>query len=297
MINCGVFDEFGCNCVLLMLQLLEVIKVIDQMVCECVFGQNLLFGGFDLSIVLIQLDLFEVEEWLLFQCFNGECDMLGFYFSGYLFDFWCDDVCDLVGNDLGLVEKIWSVNSGGGGGGEKCWCLEVQIVLVGQVVGVCCKGESQIFIQLEDGCGCVECSVFFDVMVEFGYLMIKDCILVVKGGLCEDEFNGGYVLCICQCWDFDEVCVNYVMWLLLCLDLCQQCLVWECINVLFDCYCLGCMLLCLDLLLKGLYGGVVGMLDVFGQSVVCIDFKLMEVLCVDLVVCMLKVCYSLLWVS
>lgn len=65
MINCGVFDGFGKNCVLFMLQLLEVFKVIDQMLCEKVFGQNLLFGVFDLVSIVQQLDLFEVKEWVL----------------------------------------------------------------------------------------------------------------------------------------------------------------------------------------------------------------------------------------
>lgn len=223
--------------------------------------------------------------------------MLGFYFSGYLFDLYVDDVKELVGIDLGMLEKfiLFVCLSKDG---EKCvWCQEILVIFVGLVVGVWCKGESQVFMQFEDGKGWVECSVFFDGLVEFGYLMIKDCILVVKGGLCEDEFNGGYVLCICQCWDFEDICVNYVMCLLLCLDLCQGCLVWVCINVLLDCYCLGCMLLCLDLLLDFDQGFIVGMFDVVGDIVVCVDSYFVDVFCVDFVVCILKVCYSLLWVN
>ena len=209
MINCGALDELGRNRASLMLQLPEVIKATDQMARERASGQNSLFGGPDPSTVSIQLDLPEAEEWPLLQRLNGERDTLGFYLSGHPFDPWRDDVRDLVGNDLGSVEKIWSANSGGGGGGEKRWRPEVQTVLAGQVVGVRRKGESQIFIQLEDGRGRVECSAFSDAMAEFGHLMTKDRILVVKGGLREDEFNGGYALRIRQCWDFDEVCANY----------------------------------------------------------------------------------------
>ena len=99
-----------------MLQLPEVIKATDQMARERASGQNSLFGGPDPSTVSIQLDLPEAEEWPLLQRLNGERDTLGFYLSGHPFDPWRDDVRDLVGNDLGSVEKIWSANSGGGGG-------------------------------------------------------------------------------------------------------------------------------------------------------------------------------------
>jgi len=297
MINCGALDELGHNRASLMLQLPEVIKATDQMARERASGQNSLFGGPDPSTVSIQLDLPETEEWPLLQRLNGERDTLGFYLSGHPFDPWRDDVRDLVGNDLGSVEKIWSANSGGGGGGEKRWRPEVQTVLAGQVVGVRRKGESQIFIQLEDGRGRVECSAFSDAMAEFGHLMTKDRILVVKGGLREDEFNGGFALRIRQCWDFDEVCANYATRLSLRLDLRQQRPVWERIDALLDRHRPGRTPLRLDLLLKGPQGGVAGMLDVSGQSAVRIDSKLMEALRADPAVRTLKVRYSPPWAS
>jgi len=159
------------------------------------------------------------------------------------------------------------------------------------------KGESQIFIQLEDGRGRVECSAFSDAMAEFGHLMTKDRILVVKGGLREDEFNGGYALRIRQCWDFDEVCANYATRLSLRLDLRQQRPVWERVNALLDRHRPGRTPLRLDLLLKGPHGGVAGMLDVSGQSAVRIDSKLMEALRADPAVRTLKVRYSPPWAS
>jgi DNA polymerase-3 subunit alpha len=296
MINCGALDELGRNRASLMLQLPEVIKATDQMARERPSGQNSLFGGPDPSATTIQLDLPEAEEWPLLQRLNGERDTLGFYLSGHPFDPWRDDVRDLVGNDLGSVEKIWSANSGGGGG-EKRWRPEVQTVLAGQVVGVRRKGESQIFIQLEDGRGRVECSAFSDAMAEFGHLMTKDRILVVKGGLREDEFNGGFALRIRQCWDFDEVCANYATRLSLRLDLRQQRPVWERIDALLDRHRPGRTPPRLDLLLKGPHGGVAGMLDVSGQSAVRIDSKLMEALRADPAVRTLKVRYSPPWAS
>ena len=297
MINCGALDELGRNRASLALQLPEVVKATEQMARERASGQNSLFGGPDPDAPAIHLELQETDEWPLLQRLGGERDTLGFYLSGHPFDPHREDVRDLVGTDLGAVEKIWSANSGGGGGGEKRWRPEVQTVLAGQVVGVRRKGESQIFIQLEDGRGRVECSAFSDAMAEFGHLMTKDRILVVKGGLREDEFNGGFALRIRQCWDFDEVCANYATRLSLRLDLRQQRPVWQRVNALLDRHRPGRTPLRLDLLLDDAEGGIAGMLDVAGESAVRIDSRLIEALRADPAVRALKVRYSPPWAN
>ncbi len=92
-------------------------------------------------------------------------------------------------------------------------------ILAGQVIGVRRKGDSQVFVQLEDGRGRVECSAFSDAMAEFGHLLTRDRILIVKGGLREDEFNGGYSLRIRQCWDYEQICADHAQRLSLRLDL------------------------------------------------------------------------------
>lgn len=296
MINCGALDELGRNRASLMLQLPEVVKATEQMARERASGQNSLFGGPDPDTPAIHLELPEAEEWPLLQRLAGERDTLGFYLSGHPFDPYRDDVRDLVGNDLGAVERIWSANSNAGGG-EKRWRPEVQTVLAGQVVGVRRKGETQIFLQLEDGRGRVECSAFSDTMAEFGHLMTKDRILVVKGGLREDEFNGGYALRIRQCWDFDEICANYATRLSLRLDLRRQRPVWERVNALLEQHRPGRTPLRLDLLLKGEQGAVAGMLDISGASAVRLDSRLLESLRADPAVRTVKVRYSPPWAS
>ncbi len=298
MINCGALDELGRNRASLALQLPEVIKATEQMARERASGQNSLFGGPDPGAPAIHLDLQETDEWPLLQRLAGERDTLGFYLSGHPFDPHREDVRDLVGTDLGAVESIWNAASGGGGkGGEKRWRPEVQTVLAGQVVGVRRKGESQIFIQLEDGRGRVECSAFSDAMAEFGHLMTKDRILVVKGGLREDEFNGGFALRIRQCWDFDEVCAHYATRLSLRVDLRRERPVWQRLNALLDRHRPGRTPLRLDLLLKDQDGSLAGMLDVGGDSAVRIDSRLIQALRADPAVRTLKVRYSPPWAS
>ena len=68
------------------------------------------------------------------------------------------------------------------------------------------RGESQAFVQLEDGRGRIECGFFNEQWQEFAPLLTRDRILVVEGGLREDEFNGGYSLRASRCWDFAQIC-------------------------------------------------------------------------------------------
>ena len=61
-------------------------------------------------------------------------------------------------------------------------------------------------MQLEDGRGRIECGFFNEQWTEFAPLLTRDRILVVEGGLREDEFNGGFSLRASRCWDFAQIC-------------------------------------------------------------------------------------------
>ena len=297
MINCGALDGLGKNRASLMLQLPEVLKATDQMSREKASGQNSLFGAPDPVSTALQLDLPEAKEWGLGQLLEGERETLGFYLSGHPFDPHADDVKELVGTDLGMLEKLIPPARPSKDGEKRAWRQETPVILAGLVVGVRRKGESQVFMQLEDGKGRVECSAFTDGLAEFGHLMTKDRILVVKGGLREDEFNGGYALRIRQCWDFEEICANYATRLSLRLDLRQGDPVWARVNGLLDRHRPGRTPLRLDLLLGTEQGPVAGMLDVAGDTAVRVDSQLVDALRADPAVRTLKVRYSPPWAN
>ncbi|MEG1681130.1 MAG: DNA polymerase III subunit alpha, partial [Stenotrophomonas sp.] len=208
MINCGAFDGIGKNRATLALQLPEVIKATEQMAREKASGQNSLFGAPDPVSTASQLDLPESKEWPLAQLLNGERETLGFFLSGHPFDPYADDVKELVGTDLGGLDKLIAPAFPSKDGEKRAWRQESPVILAGMVIGVRRKGDSQVFVTLEDGKGRVECSAFSDGLAEFGHLMTKDRILVVKGGLREDEFNGGYALRMRQCWDYEQLCAD-----------------------------------------------------------------------------------------
>lgn len=167
---------------------------------------------------------------------NGERETLGLYFSGHPFDPYRKQVKELVGCDLNTsaLERILSSQQRGNGE-KRTWQPEVNTILAGLVVSVRRKGDSQVFVQLEDGRGRIECSAFSDALAEFGHLLTRDRILIVKGGLREDEFNGGYSLRIRQCWDYAQLCTDYAQRLLLRVDL-RTSHAWERIDAILARY-------------------------------------------------------------
>ncbi|MBV2208028.1 MAG: DNA polymerase III subunit alpha [Thermomonas sp.] len=205
LIHAGALDALASNRASLMQQLPEAMKATDQAAKNRAAGMFDMFGGG--GSAEIRIELVEVPEWPLAQKLAGERETLGHYLSGHPMDPYRDDVSKLVGHDLSAVPTIWENGSRNNRPQEgRSWRPMVQTVLAGQVVGVRKRGESQAFVQLEDGRGRVECGFFNEQWQEFAPLLTRDQILVVEGGLREDEFNGGYSLRATRCWDFTQLC-------------------------------------------------------------------------------------------
>jgi len=95
----------------------------------------------------------------------------------------------------------------------------MQVVLAGQVTGMRKRGDSQAFVQLEDGRGRIECGFFGNEWQEYAPLLTRDRILVVEGELREDEFSGGFALKAKRCWDYAQVCAQLAQRMVIRLDL------------------------------------------------------------------------------
>lgn len=294
LINAGALDALGRNRASLALQLPEVLKAIDQInknrsagIVD-MFGTGSSGGGDD-----IHVDLPEADDWPLSQKLNGERETLGHYLSGHPVDPYRDDLKALVGYDLGDLDKLCAGQSAGE---KKGWRAEVNVVLAGQVIGVRRKGDSQVFVQLEDGRGRVECSVFSDAMAEFGHLLTRDRLLVVRGGLREDEFNGGYSLRIRQCWDYDQLCAQHAQRLSLRLDLREPGLM-DRVDALLAQHRPGGTSLRMDLLLQGREFRVGGLIDLNGPKSVRVDSGLIDALRAQPGIRTVKVAIARPWVN
>ena len=216
LVHAGALDALGRNRASLILQLPEVLKAIDQINRNRNAGIVDMFGNAAGGGDDIDVQLPESADWPLAQTLQGERDTLGFYLSGHPMDPYAEDLRALVGNDLGDLDKLWAAQPAGE---RKGWRPEVTVVLAGQVVELRRRGDSQIVLVLEDGRGRIECSAFSDAAAEYSQLLTRDRILVVRGGLREDEFAGGYSLRLRDCWDYNTLCAEHARRLSLRMDL------------------------------------------------------------------------------
>ncbi|QDW65761.1 DNA polymerase III subunit alpha [Luteimonas granuli] len=283
LVNAGALDALGRNRASLMLQLPEVIRATEQLAREREAGQASLFGGFaEPAAAAAQITLPEVAEWPLAQKLAGERETLGHYLSGHPLDPWRDELKALVGTDLGQLDALWesasSARKGGNGeGGRGGWRQEVTAVVAGQVMGVRKRGESQAFVQLEDGRGRIECAFFSEAWMEHATLLAGNRIVIVEGGLREDEFSGGFSLRARRAWDFHQVCEQAAQRLSLRLDLAVPGLLPR-IEQLLATHRPGTTPLRMDLLLPA---GAAGSLDLDGAHAVRVDPDLLGLLRVE----------------
>jgi DNA polymerase-3 subunit alpha len=217
LVQAGALDVLGGNRPSLLLQLPEVLRATEQQVREREAGQNSLFGGGgDAGPPALVLELPETDDWPLERKLQGERETLGHYLSGHPFDPVREDVRALLGHDLGELDRLWAARPEDD---RRSWRPEVTVVIAGMVSAMRKRGESQAFVQLEDGRGRIECAFFAEAWTEFAPLLVRDRILLVEGGLREDEFSGGFALRARRCWDYAQVCERHARGLSVRLDL------------------------------------------------------------------------------
>ena len=215
LIHAGAMDSLAKNRASLMLQLPEVLKATDQIAKNRDAGMVDMFGN-STGAPDIHIDLPECDAWPLAQTLQGERDTLGHYLSGHPLDPHREELQRLVGHDLSSLDALWESRPAEA---QRGWRQEMQAVIAGQVVGMRKRGDSQAFVQLEDGRGRIECAFFGEQWQEFAPLLTRDRILIVEGGLREDEFSGGFALRAKRCWDYTQLCGQQAQRLSIRLDL------------------------------------------------------------------------------
>ncbi|MCW5957032.1 MAG: DNA polymerase III subunit alpha [Pyrinomonadaceae bacterium] len=214
LIHAGALDALAPNRASLMLQLPEVLKATDQIAKNRASGMFDMFGGG--SAPDIQIELPTCPDWSLKQKLDGERDTLGHYLSGHPIDPYRDELKALVGHDLGQLDALWASRPEEKG---RSWRPETTVVVAGQVLAMRKRGDSQAFVLIEDGRGRLECAFFAEEYFANAALLTRDRILVIEGGLREDEFSGGFSLRARRCWDFEQLCPQHAQGLSLQLDL------------------------------------------------------------------------------
>ncbi|MBD8527210.1 DNA polymerase III subunit alpha [Pseudomarimonas arenosa] len=193
MISAGALDALGPNRASLFLQLPEVLRATEQAARDKAAGQIDIFGGS--AAQPIQIELPTCNESALETRLEGERETLGHYLSGHPLDPYRELLSQVAGYRLDQLEKAYADKKG--------QRFEAgYILLAGLVTAVRMRGDTQAFVQLEDGLGRVEAAFFREPCMNYRGLLSRDRILILEGNLQEDEFNGGWSLRVKHAWDF-----------------------------------------------------------------------------------------------
>ena len=221
LINAGAMDGLANNRASLLLQLPEALRAAEQQARARESGQASLFGavpGPSASTADGQIALPQTHAAPLEAILAGELAALGHYLSGHPVDPHRAELRALTdGATLANLEALW--RNGHGRRGESRFRGEAQVVLAGMIGPVRRRGESQAFLKLEDGLGQVEVAFFGETFTDCAPMLSSGRIIVVEGGLREDEFSGGFSLRASRVWDYAEHCARLAKSLSLTVDL------------------------------------------------------------------------------
>ena len=162
LITAGAMDTLGGNRASLMLQLPDVLKATDQIARNRDAGMVDMFGNAT-GAPDIHIDLPECDAWPLAQTCRANATRWATTSAGIR---WIRIAKNCSGWSATTCHR-WMRCGNRGRGSARGWRQEMQAVVAGQVIGMRKRGDSQAFVQLEDGRGRIECAFFGEQWQEF----------------------------------------------------------------------------------------------------------------------------------
>lgn len=133
-------------------------------------------------------EMFEEPAWPLKRTLQEEKQALGFYLSGHLFDECRDEVRRFIKTTLAALEK--EVQGNGGGFGRDVRGKSVAGVITGVRTQMTQRGK-MVIVQLDDGTGQIEMTVFNELYDAHRQMFRDDEVLIAQGNARHDTFTGG----------------------------------------------------------------------------------------------------------
>ncbi len=187
LIRAGACDGLGANRATLLANLPTALQAADQHGQSQDAGQDDLFGLGDAGAPP-PATLVEHEEWDDVERLAHEKETLGLYLTGHPVEPYLDELACFTSGRLGSLEPPAAGGPGHGRGREQ------PVTVAGLVVGLRTlktqRGGRISILTLDDRSGRIEVKAFDDVSQRHRELIAKDRLLVVCGGLGQDDFSG-----------------------------------------------------------------------------------------------------------
>ena len=158
----------------------EAIKMADQQKRNAASGMTDLFGETvaESAPEIGYQGYSRVRKLSIKQRLHGEKETLGLYLTGHPIDEYEDELSHLVNDRINYLKPARE--------GQKVAGLVVSMRAMKNK-----KGDSMMFLVLDDRSGRLEVAVFADAYREYRDKITKDAVLIIDGVVSEDDYSGG----------------------------------------------------------------------------------------------------------
>ena len=187
MVRAGALDQLAPNRshddrATLMATLADAIQAAEQDARNQEAGMADLFGGAGEAEAVTEIAWRTARPWNDDTRLAGEKDTIGLFLTGHPIDQFEDELKHFISARLNSLTPTAR--------GEAATVAGLVVAM--RITRSKRSGERMAFLTLDDKTGRTEVSVFGKVFAEFGELVQKDSLLVIKGAIRNDDYTGGF---------------------------------------------------------------------------------------------------------
>jgi DNA polymerase-3 subunit alpha len=198
LIKSGAMDRLGPNRPTLLATLPASLNRAEQTARALAAGQEDMFS-LDVKSKPHDAEVPAAADWLFSQKLDAERDSLGLYMSGHPFDQYRADGPFIASATIASLISAQPPKTD-----EKPWSKGRDIAVAGLVTGLRKRG-GRVSLDLDDGEGRIEVTLFQETFEHYRHLLTAHAIVVISGALKFDEFIDAWRVTAKEVLDIDRV--------------------------------------------------------------------------------------------
>ncbi len=208
LIRAGALDALGDNRASLMHYLPDALRAAEQESKNREAGQFDMFGS---PAAAKSSSVRErIDDWSDDYRLNVERETLGFYLTGHPINRFLPELDLLCSCRLKYIDKHYRKDSPSPGQGKSKRRNPGQtFILSGMVSNVRQREGRMAFLTLDDNSGRIDVAVFDEAFRLYSDLLVKDALIVIEGGVSQDDYSGGYKLLANSIFSLDGARAHY----------------------------------------------------------------------------------------
>jgi len=206
LIKSGTLDKLGPNRASLLARLQDTLQMAEQYLQNARVGQDDMFGSSTEEDSIAPVDSVTVPEWDEEQRLTLEKETLGLYLTGHPIERYEKELRQFTSCPLGDLADLVGPSDSGGGYMAKRNAKEYK--LAGLMIGIRVRktktGGKIVSAVLDDRTARVEVRIYEEQFEKFSYLLNKDKLIIVEGGVVYDDYFGGYRITAKSIYDITD---------------------------------------------------------------------------------------------